>query len=598
MTDLLMFREKVAAERAKRLRPDGNDQYLRLSGKYAHMVEDPFADRVEREPRRDHVTFAFIGGGFAGLMTGAQLTEAGVADVRIVDSGGDFGGTWYWNRYPGVQCDIASMIYLPLLEETGYVPSEWYAHGPEILEHCQRIGKQYGLYENALFHTRVTDLEWDDAARRWIVRTDRGDEFTAQFVGWGLGHLSVPKLPGIPGIETFAGHAFHASRWDYAYTGDPVGGPLGNLRGKRVAVIGTGATAVQCVPHLADACQELFVFQRTPSAIEVRGNRPIDPNWFAQVATAGWQQRWMENFAANMTADDQPAEDLVDDGWTRLARRMRSAEEAPSPDSAAPGQVDAEDYADFEKMSELHARVDATVNDPETAERLKPWYSSSCKRLCFHDEYLDAYNRPGVHLVDTDGNGVERITPRGVVAEGTEYEVDCIIYASGFEVGTAPTWRAGFDPIGRDGQRLSESWAGGMRTMHGIHVHGFPNAFLVQPFTGGMMFPNLPHNLSEAAKNVAAVVAHARGAGADLVEVTRPAQDAWMDQVGVDPEFRSFLADCTPGYLNHEGTELGPYSLFDEFLGHDALEFFQHLHRWRENRDFDGLTFTHGGGRV
>jgi cation diffusion facilitator CzcD-associated flavoprotein CzcO len=591
--DMQVFHVKYATERAKRLRPDGNDQYLQLSGRFSHMLEDPFADRLEREPRRDHVTFTFIGGGLAGLMTGARLKEAGVSDVRIVEGGGDFGGTWYWNRYPGVQCDVASMIYLPLLEETGYIPSEWYAYGPEILEHCQRIGKQYGLYENALFHTRVTELEWDESAQRWIVRTDRGDEFTAQFVGWGTGHQAVPKLPGIPGIDTFAGHAFHASRWDYSYTGDPAGGPLGKLRDKRVAIIGTGATGVQCVPHLAIACQDLFVFQRTPSAVDVRGNRPIDPKWFAQVATPGWQQRWRESFAANMTASEQPAEDLVNDGWTDLVRRARAGV-APTSDSDVPGQISGEEYADAEKMSEIHARVDATVKDPQTAERLKPWYSLPCKRICFHDEYLDAYNMPTVHLVDTDGQGVERITPRGVVVAGTEYQVDCIIYASGFEVSTAPTQRAGFDPIGRGGRRLSEYWAHGMRTVHGIHVHGFPNAFLVQPFGGGMMFPNLTHNLSESATTVAAVVAHVLSGGFDLVEVTQQAQDAWMKQVGVDSEWRSFLANCTPGYINHEGMELGPYSIFVGYLNHDALEFFRYLQQWRDSRTFDGLEFSHG----
>ena len=603
---------KHAAERAKRLRPDGSDQYLRLSGKFAHMIEDPFTDRVEREPHRDHVTFAFIGGGFAGLMTGARLKEAGVADVRIVETGGDFGGTWYWNRYPGVRCDVASLIYLPLLEETGYMPTEWYAQGAEILEHCQRIGKQYDLYENALFHTRVTDLEWDETARLWTVRTDRGDEFTAQFVSWGLGNLSVPKLPGIPGIETFAGHAFHASRWDYAYTGDPDGGPLDKLRDKRVAIIGTGATAVQCVPHLATACQELFVFQRTPSVVDVRNNRPIDPEWFAQIATPGWQQRWLENYAANMTSAEQPAEDLINDSWTALVRRMRNAGEAPGPDSDAPEQISGEDadlvkmsgihatvdevYEDLVKISEIHARVDATVKDPRTAELLKPWYHIPCKRLTFNDEYLDAFNVPAVHLVDTDGKGVERITPRGVVVDGTEYQVDCIIYASGFEVGTAPTRRAGFDPVGRDGKRLSEYWSDGMRTMHGIHVNGFPNAFLAQKSTGGMSFSNLSHNLSEVAKTVAAVVAHAVSAGADVVEVTRQAEDAWMEQVGVDPDWRVFLAtDCTPSYLNNEGRDLGPYSIFDDFMSPDALGFFQHLQQWRDARDFAGLEFNRFG---
>jgi cation diffusion facilitator CzcD-associated flavoprotein CzcO len=586
------FHVRYAAERAKRLRPEGNDQYVQLSGRFSHMLEDPFADRIEREPRRDQVTFAFIGGGPAGLLTGARLRQSGVTDVSIIECGGDFGGTWYWNRYPGVRCDIASLIYLPLLEETGYVPSEWYPQGSEILEHCRRIAKQYELYENALFHTRVTELEWDEKARHWIVRTDRGDELTARFVGLGTGHQSVPKLPGIPGIETFAGHAFHASRWDYAYTGDPDGGPLGRLRDKRVAIVGTGATSVQCVPHLALACQELFVFQRTPAAVDVRGNRPVDPEWFAQIATPGWQQRWMENFAANMTAREQPAEDLVNDGWTDLARRDRQAA-PPSSEPGMPGPGSGAEYADFEKVRELHARVDATVRDRQTAERLKPWYGLPCKRICFHDEYLDAFNRPTVHLVDTDGKGVERITPRGLVVAGTEYQVDCIIYASGLEVGTAPTRRYGFDPVGTGGRRLSEYWSSGMRTLHGIHVHGFPNAFLVQPFTGGMMFPNIMSTMSEAATTVTAVVAHALSGGFDLVEVTRQAQDAWMSQVGVDPKWRSFLANCTPGYLNHEGTDLGQFSIFAGYLDHDALEFFRHLQQWRASGRFDGLKFSH-----
>ncbi|MEU3054381.1 flavin-containing monooxygenase [Streptomyces griseus] len=593
--DVSMLLAKNAAEREKRLRPDGNDQYVQLSGEHGHMNDDPFADRVEREPRRDHVTFAFIGGGFAGLLTGAHLKTAGVTDIRIVESGGDFGGTWYWNRYPGVQCDVASLVYLPLLEETGHVPTEWYPRGAEIFEHCQRIGKQYGLYENALFHTRVTGLEWDESTRLWTVRTDRGDEFTAQFVSWGLGHLSVPKLPGIPGIETFAGHAFHASRWDYAYTGDPDGGPLDMLRDKRVAIIGTGATAVQSVPHLATACRELFVFQRTPSVVDVRDNRPIDPEWFARMASPGWQQRWLDNYAANMASAKQPAEDLVDDGWTALARMWREAEDAPRPESdasEASDEIGAEVYADLEKMRKIHARVDDSVKDPRTAALLKPWYHIPCKRVTFHDEYLDAFNVPTVHLVDTDGKGVERITPGGVVVDGTEYEVDCIIYASGFEVGTAPTRRAGFDPVGKGGRRLSERWADGMRTMHGIHVNGFPNAFLVQPFTGGARFSNLSHNLSEAAKTVAAVVAHAVSEDVDVVEVTQQAEDAWMEQVGVDPGWRDFLATgCTPGYLNNEGTDLGAHHLFDVFSGVDGPGFFRLLQQWRTAQGFEGLKF-------
>ena len=384
-------------ERAKRLRPDGNDQYIELKGTFARLLEDPYTPRAERPARRDHVTMTFVGGGFAGLVTAARLKDAGVDDVRIVEKGGGFGGTWYWNRYPGAQCDTASMIYLPLLEETGYMPSERYAHAPEIREHCDRIASRYGLHESALFHTEVTDLEWDAGSARWIVRTSRGDEFTSQFVGIGTGPLHVAKLPGIPGIETFAGHSFHTSRWDYAYTGgDPDGAPLDRLADKRVAIIGTGATAVQCVPHLARACQELFVVQRTPSSVDVRANQPIDPGWFAGVATPGWQDRWLANFVANMSAAESPAEDLVNDGWTDLAKRIRGRLAAPRAAAASFEDLLADfENADFEKMSEIRARVDAIVEDRDTADRLKAWYRQLCKRPCFHDEYLAAFNRPG-----------------------------------------------------------------------------------------------------------------------------------------------------------------------------------------------------------
>src|SRR5262249_3838039 len=390
---------------------------------------------------------------------------------------------------------------------------------PEILEHCNRIASKFGLHANALFHTEVTDLEWDATRSRWIVRTDRDDEFTSKFVAIRTGPLHVAKLPGIPGIETFRVQSFHTSRWDYAYTGgDPEGAPMDRLADKRVAIIGTGATSVQCVPHLAASCQQLFVFQRTPSSVDVRDNQPIDPDWFAGVATPGWQQRWLDNFAANMSAAESPGEDLVNDGWTDLAKRIRGRLAAPrSAELSLTHWLADCETADFEKMSEIRARVDEIVDNKQTAQRLKAWYRQLCKRPCFHDEYLGAYNLPSVHLVDTDGQGVERITPAGVVVAGVEYPVDCIIYASGFEVGTEATRRYGFDMTGRDGQKLSDYWSGGMRSMHGVHVHGFPNAFHVQLWQGGNVIANVPHNLTDSAKTVAAVVTHMADSGFDVV---------------------------------------------------------------------------------
>ena len=489
---------------------------------------------------------------------------------------------------------IRSMVYMPLLEETGHMPTEKYAHAPEILEHCQRIGKQFGLYENALFHTEVRDLEWDGARRRWVIRTNRGDEFTAQYLGLGTGPLHVPKLPGIPGIEDFEGHSFHTSRWDYDYTGgDPNGGAMHKLADKRVAIIGTGATAVQCVPHLAAACRELYVFQRTPSSVDVRDNAPIDPKWFAEIATEGWQQRWLENFTANQQGMNMPDVDLVQDGWTDLARRIRTRIlSLPAEERRDLRKImGAFEESDFEKMDEIRSRCDKIVKDTETAQNLKAWYRQLCKRPCFHDQYLQSFNIEGTHLIDTDGKGVEKITPRAVVVGGREYEVDCIIYASGFEVGTPFEERTGFDPAGRDGMRLSEYWADGMRTKHGLHVHGFPNLFLVQPTQGANLISNVPHNLTESGKTIAVLVRHATDHGFAEIEVRKEAEDAWIDLLMTGGGRMMGAPDCTPGYYNNEGQAPGPAARF--FVGHPqgALAFFQYLDQWRNDGKFEGIEF-------
>jgi cation diffusion facilitator CzcD-associated flavoprotein CzcO len=590
--DIDALKQRYAEERAKRLRPDGNDQYIQLKDQLAHYLDDPYTPVTERAPKTDHVTVAFIGGGFAGLITSARLKEAGVTDVRIVEKGGDFGGTWYWNRYPGAMCDTASFVYMPLLEETGHMPSEKYAHAPEILEHSQRIAKHYDLYDNALLHTEVTELEWRSQDSRWIVRTNRGDEFTAQFVAMGLGPLHVPKLPGIPGIEDFKGHSFHTSRWDYDYTGgDPSGALMDKLADKRVGIIGTGATAVQCIPELAKACGELYVFQRTPSSVDVRDNRPTDPEWFAEMATEGWQRRWLENFTATQSGFAMPEEDLVQDGWTDLARRIREKiMSLPAEDFTPEKMLAAYETSDFEKMSEIRDRVDTIVTDPATAQSLKAWYRQLCKRPCFHDEYLQAFNEPGVRLVDTGGKGVERITEHGVVAAGVEYDVDCIIYASGFEVGTPFERRAGYDIIGRDGVKLSEVWADGMVTKHGTHVHGFPNAFVVQIGQGANLIANVPHNFTEGGLTVATIIKHAIDGGYREVEVTQKGQDDWMELLYSGPQLGAIgNADCTPGYYNNEGKG----AAVDWFLGYPggALAYFQYLDQWRSKGDFDGLEF-------
>jgi cyclohexanone monooxygenase len=585
--DVEALRRRYHEERDKRIRPDGNDQYLRLADEFAHYRDDPHTPWTERPPRTDHRTVVCVGGGFAGLVTAARLREAGV-DVRIVETGGDFGGTWYWNRYPGAQCDTASMVYMPLLEETGHMPTEKYVHGPEILAHCQRIGKQFGLYDDALFHTEVTGLAWDGA--RWVISTSRGDRLTAQFVVLATGPLSVPKLPGIAGITSFRGRSFHTSRWDWEYTGgDPTGAPMSKLAGKRVGIIGTGATAVQCVPHLSRDAGELYVFQRTPSSVDVRDNHPIDPDWFAGVATPGWQQRWLENFTANQ-AGGQADVDLVQDGWTDLALRIRARIVALPADQMNPaGMLAAYEQSDFEKMSEIRARADVVVRDPATAAALKAWYRQLCKRPCFHDEYLQAFNNPNTHLVDTDGRGVSLVTETGVVVAGRSYPLDCIIYASGFEVGTPYERRAGFEVTGRDGVTLSSRWASGMRSLHGIHVRSFPNLLFVQPTQGANLISNVPHNITDSALTIAAVVQHAVGGGFAAVEPSQAAEDAWVELLLSGPGSMIGGPDCTPGYYNNEGHDTGA------FLGrgypYGPSAYFAYIDKWRTSGTFDGLEF-------
>ncbi|MEM9569952.1 MAG: NAD(P)/FAD-dependent oxidoreductase [Pseudomonadota bacterium] len=587
------LKQKYAEERDKRLRADGNAQYVRLEGKFEDLASDPYTPVKDRDPVTDHVTFAFIGGGFAGLVVGARLKQAGIDSVRIIEKGGDFGGTWYWNRYPGAQCDTASMIYLPLLEETGHMPTEKYAHAPEIRNHCGRIGDQFGLYDQALFHTEVTAVEWQEETSRWLIKTSRGDAFTAKYVGMGTGPLHVAKLPGIAGIETFKGKAFHTSRWDYAYTGGtPDGAPMDKLADKRVAIIGTGATAVQCVPHLAKAVKELLVFQRTPSSIDIRNNEPIDADWFKSIATPGWQKRWYDNFVDNQS-QGFPEEDYVMDGWTELSRRIRAkVRELPPTDWTPEKLLEAFEDADFEKMQEIRERCNEVVEDPDTAENLKAWYRQLCKRPCFHDQYLQAFNEPGAQLIHTDGKGVERISERGVIANGKEFEVDCIVYASGFEVGSDYTERAGFDPVGKDGISLSKAWEDGMRTLHGLHVHGFPNAFIVQPNQAALLISNVPHNIVDHANTISTVVAHAEATNSDAVEPTKAAQDAWVELVLSGAGMMIGNTECTPGYYNNEGegvTEKNRHG-----LGHPAgaRAFFAHIAAWRDSGSFEGLDFT------
>jgi cyclohexanone monooxygenase len=585
------LREKYRQERDKRLRQDGNEQYVEVKGEFAHFLDDPYAEPgFEREPLFDEVEVLVIGGGFGGLLAGARLRQAGVEDIRFIDPAADFGGTWYWNRYPGIACDIESYTYLPLLEEVGTMPKEKYSFGREILEHSQAIARKFDLYRDTCFQTRVEELRWDEESSTWHVSTNRGDRMKARYLCLATGPLNQPKLPGIEGVSDFEGHSFHASRWDYKYTGGNSEGNLTGLQGKRVGIIGTGATAVQCVPHAGEWAEQLYVFQRTPSSIDVKDNPKTDPEWVSTLKP-GWHQHRMDNFNALVSGVPQE-EDLVHDGWTDLIGKLLvGLSEGDSADMSPEGIARAVELADFEKMEEIRARVDEVVEDPETAEALKPYYRQFCKRPCFHNEYLATFNRPNVTLVDTAGKGVERITKKGVVVDGKEYELDCLIYASGFEVGTDYSRRAGLQLFGREGQSLTQKWSDGVRTLHGMHVSGFPNCFIMSNPQAGFT-ASYPHLLDEQARHIAYIIQASAEKGARRVEATAAGEDGWVRQcIARSNDRGDFLESCTPGYYNNEG-QTSEQAIQNGFYGGGSVEFFKILEAWRAEGHLEGLELS------
>ncbi|WP_156680708.1 flavin-containing monooxygenase [Sphingomonas profundi] len=586
------LRARYDAERDKRLRPGGDQQYIATAKQFSSYVEDPYvAPGFTRAPLCDEVGAIIVGGGFGGMLMGARLRGAGIERIRYIEKAGDFGGTWYWNRYPGAACDVESYVYLPLLEETGYVPRHKYSFAPEILDYSRRFARHFDLYRDACFQTSVTDMRWDEAARRWHVETDRGDRMRAQFVIVSSGALDRPKLPGIPGIETFAGHTFHTSRWDYDYTGGSADGGLDRIGDKAIGIVGTGATAIQCVPHLAAGAGHLHVFQRTPSSVDARNNRETDPAWAASLR-AGWQAERMNNFVTIIHGGDADV-DLVDDGWTDMFTDITGA--AAKRRAAALGrpltrieQRAMTELADFKKMEKIRRRVDAVVGEGATAEALKPWYRQFCKRPCFNDGYLEAFTRPNVTLVDTDGHGIERVTPGGVIVGGREIALDCLIFATGFETNSAFVKRTGFDVAGRDGIRLSDHWRRGVRTLHGLQSHGFPNIFFMGSTQTAFTFL-VPFSLGQQASQIAHIIGEVGARGAEVIEATAAGETGWCDEMAAKAHLSdAFYASCTPGYYNDEGNLQNPFGVRASTYGGGPMRFLEILAAWREAGDMAG----------
>jgi cation diffusion facilitator CzcD-associated flavoprotein CzcO len=563
---------------------------LREDARFAKYRNDPFTPFTDRAPVTETVDVVIVGAGIGGLTAGVELRKAGIKSIRMVDEAGGVGGTWYWNRYPGIMCDVESYIYIPMLDELDYVPKTRYAYGDEIREQLEALGKKFDLADDGLFHTMVTTIRWNEDSGRWMVRTDRGDEIRARYVVEAVGILNLMKMPDIPGMESFKGKQFHTARWDYEYTGGSPAGELDKLADRTVAILGTGASAVQAIPHLAAAAKHLYVFQRTPAAVGYRGNRPTSPE-FAEVLRRRprWQRERMYNFhdVLRGAAD----EDLVDDGWTNYWPRTRSRRR--------PAEMSLEQFMyeteaeDFAVMEEHRSKIDEIVADPDVAEALKPYYRYLCRRPLFLDEYYQAFNRPNVTVVPCPA-GIDRVTATGIECGGKTYEFDLIVYATGFEAEVTPfPRRAAHDIVGRGGVTLADAWAEGPVTLHGLVTRGFPNLFIMpSPGQQAVVTVNFTLINVEAAEHIGRTVKLLEERGVRSFDVSQDAQDEYVGSV-----LSKFVAAyevmeaCTPSRLNNEGNPRlanprgGAWGGgMGDLHGWTAL-----LREWRESGDLAGL---------
>ena len=527
----------------------GAADYIEMKGEFSRYLEDVYsADPVPREALTDECDVLVVGAGFAGLLLWHKLRAAGFENVRFCEKGGDVGGTWYWNRYPGIACDVESYSYLPLLEEMDYIPSMKFAAGFEIMEYCQKMAEKFGFYDKCLFHTTVEKTEWDEASTRWTVHTDRGDAMRAKFVVLANGILTTPKLARIDGMQSFAGDSFHTSRWDYNI----------DLKGKWVGIIGTGATAVQAVPELAKIVEELYVFQRTPSSIDVRDQRETSVEEFREWAKEpGWAKARRARFAkisqgrTALKANDDYLAGRVND-----FRERKQHSEQISPEELVQKQLD----SNFRIMEQIRARVDAIVEDPATAAALKPYYPYGCKRPTFHDEYLPTFNLPHVHLVDTAPKGVSQINAQGVVHDGKEYPLDVLIYATGFQWMATSTFNM---VVGREGRTLRDKWQEeGTKTFLGLHSKGFPNLFLISGPQGGGGSFNFTNAIEEHGDYVVWLLETMRDQGNEVVDVEAEHEDAYAKHCRDADQLTRPLRDCITYYNGHGEAEPGSLAYY------------------------------------
>ncbi|KAH7130024.1 monooxygenase [Dendryphion nanum] len=620
--------QRYDEERERRLRTDGIEQYIDLSvsdsKEVSEFLEDPWVGSEKVKDLKtlfpnDRCKLLILGAGWGGLQYAFQMIQKGMnaEDIRIVDIAAGFGGTWYWNRYPGLKCDIESYCYIPLLEETGHVPSQRYASGEEIRLQSGYVAQKWGVADNAVFQTKAERMVWNEHVKEWSVelaQKRKGEDvqtlrIQASFVATVNGVLNYPKIPDIAGLFTYKGDIFHSSRWNYAITGgSPAHPSLTKLEGKRVAIVGTGATAVQIVPHLAQWAEHLYVVQRTPAAVDHFEQRQTDPQWFRKEVASqpGWQRERHRNFHQHLTTEKQPATNLVNDGWTRAVGMVAIAgnQYGPKDPAGLPEYMKKLHDLDLPRQDRIRRRVEEEVHDAAVAEKLKAWYPTWCKRPAFSDDYLTTFNRANVTLLDTDGKGLDRFGEDCIFIGDKSYTVDVVIFATGFRAPFtgSPAQKANMDIIGRQGVSMDEEWArNGPSTQHGVMDHNFPNLFLSGPWQASNS-PNYLFNVGILAKLAAHIWGEAdckAKGGGFAVSPSAEAAEKWGACVLMNSVPMAAIIGCTPGYFNVEGTldrvpaEQQPLLARSGLWGNGIEDFVRIVNGWIKDNNLAGMEIQY-----
>ncbi len=524
------------------------------------------------------VDVAVVGAGFAGLYLTHRLRQMGISSLGF-DVADNVGGTWYWNRYPGARCDVESIDYSYSFDpelDAEWKWSERYATQPEILTYLNHVADRFDLRRNFRFETRVEKAIWNESSKRWILTTSDGDDIDCRYYVMATGCLSVPKQPDITGAERFAGETYSTGRWPHEGV---------DFTGKRVAVIGTGSSAIQSIPHIAAQATELTVFQRTPNFSIPAHNGPPVPDKVAEIAAdrAGYRERarWSragvpleasEVSALTVTLEERNA--AYEKAWNTGGLFSLSTQFNDLGTNKAANDT----VSDF-----IREKIAGVVDNPETAAKLSPYsYPFGTKRPCLDDNYYAVYNQPHVELVELRAEPITTITEKGVDTSDRSVEVDALVYATGFDAMTGAL--VSVDITGRDGLTLAEKWSAGPKTYLGLTTVDFPNLFMITGPGSPSVLSNMIVSIEQHVDWICDTLAHMTASGFELIEPTSAAEEAWglhvNDFAGLTlfPQANSwYMGANVPGkprvFLPYVGGVDGYRRICDEVVERDYLGF-------------------------